>query len=126
MRSVTISRSGIPSPWRTRRKQKPALPLQIFVKNYVYHYLYLSQSAYEKAFGGENGSERPSLSASVDGTSEDEDSLTTDLLKCRDVAGASFTTELSRSFGNTIASINYIVIVLIILPEHSPSWCFII
>ena len=93
---------------------KASFTITDICENYVYHYLYLSQSAYEKAFGEKMEENALLCQLPVDGTPEDEDSLTTDLLKCRDVAGASFTTELSRSFGNTIASINYIVIVLII------------
>ena len=47
-------------------------------------------------------------------TDKDAGILTTALLKCRDVAGTQYTTELSRSFNDTISSINFIVVVLIV------------
>ena len=83
-------------------------------ENYVYHYLYLPAAAYEAAFGEPMEVNAVLCKLPEGETAVDEDALTTDLLKCRDVAGASFTTELSHSFANTIQSINYIVIVLIV------------
>ena len=83
-------------------------------ENYVSHYLYLSPAAYEEAFG-----EAPSWNALLcklpaQEDAQDEDQLTTDLLKCRDISGTQYTTELSRSFNDTISSINFIVVVLIV------------
>ena len=84
-------------------------------ENYVYHYLYMSADVYREAFG-----EDPevnllycSLADGVD-TPEAEDELSTALLKCRDVAGAQFTHEITASFSQSLGSINYIVVVLII------------
>ena len=53
------------------------------------------------------------LAEGVD-TAESEGRLATDLLKCRDVAGAQFTHEITASFSQSIDSINYIVVVLIV------------
>lgn len=53
------------------------------------------------------------LAEGVD-TAESEGRLATDLLKCRDVAGAQFTHEITASFTQSIDSINYIVVVLIV------------
>ena len=84
-------------------------------ENYIYHYLYMSEDVYRDAFG-----EDPEmnllycrLAESVD-TPEAEDELATALLKCRDVAGAQFTHEITASFRQSLDSINYIVVVLII------------
>ena len=71
-------------------------------------------AAYEEAFG-----EAPSWNALLcklpaQEDAQDEDQLTTDLLKCRDIAGAQFTHEITASFSQSLGSINYIVVVLII------------
>ena len=84
-------------------------------ENYVYHYLYMSADVYREAFG--EGPEVNLLYCSLaDGvdTPEAEDELSTALLKCRDVAGAQFTHEITASFSQSLGSINYIVVVLII------------
>ena len=47
-------------------------------------------------------------------TAEQEETLSTQLLQCRDVVTAQFTNTLSESFNNSIQSINSIVVVLII------------
>ena len=84
-------------------------------ENYIYHYLYMSEDVYRDAFG--EGPETNllycRLAEGVD-TSEAEDELATALLKCRDVAGAQFTHEITASFRQSLDSINYIVVVLII------------
>lgn len=84
-------------------------------ENYVYHYIYMSGDVYRDAFG--EGPEVNLLYCSLaDGvdTPEAEDELSTALLKCRDVAGAQFTHEITASFSQSLGSINYIVVVLII------------
>lgn len=84
-------------------------------ENYVYHYIYMSEDVYRDAFGKD-----PEVNllycSLVDGvdTPEAEDELSTALLKCRDVAGAQFTHEITASFSQSLGSINYIVVVLII------------
>lgn len=84
-------------------------------ENYIYHYLYMSEDVYRDAFG--EGPETNllycRLAEGVD-TSEAEDELATALLKCRDIAGAQFTHEITASFRQSLDSINYIVVVLII------------
>ncbi len=97
--------------------RKASFTITDICENYVAHSLYISPKAYEKAFGqppemnmilcklpmDENGNE-----------AMDEEELSTRLLECRDVAAARFTTELSESFGNSIKSIDSIIVVLII------------
>ncbi len=83
-------------------------------ENYVQHLLYVSPAAYEEAFGV-----KPEMNSLLcllpeEGPEGGEDALTTELLKCGDVAMTMSTEELSRSFNNSISSINYIVVVLII------------
>lgn len=83
-------------------------------ENYVQHLLYVSPAAYEEAFGV-----KPEMNSLLcllpeEGPEGGADALTTELLKCGDVAMATSTEELSRSFNNSISSINYIVVVLIV------------
>lgn len=83
-------------------------------ENYVTHYMYISPETYQEGFGEEAAVNSLLCILPEDITTEEEDGLTTQLMRCRDVAMASFTTELAQSFDNTISSINYIVIVLIV------------
>ena len=85
-------------------------------ENYISHYLYMSAGVYEAAFG-KAPETNLLLCQLADGMDEDpqaEDALATELLQCRDVAGAQFTHELTASFSQSLGSINYIVVVLII------------
>ncbi|RKJ41447.1 FtsX-like permease family protein [Acutalibacter sp. 1XD8-33] len=83
-------------------------------ENYVYHYLYISAGAYEEAFGKPPENNSILCQFPPDGPAGGEDQLTTELLKCTDVAMTNSTVELSESFHNSIQSINYIVVVLIV------------
>ncbi len=85
-------------------------------ENYIYHYLYMSADVYENAFG-----EQPEanlllcqLADGMDDNPQAEEELATELLQCRDVAGAQFTHEITASFSQSLGSINYIVVVLIV------------
>lgn len=83
-------------------------------ENYVQHLLYISPAAYEEGFGA-----KPEMNSLLcllpeEGPKGGADALTTRLLECDEVALATSTEELSRSFNNSISSINYIVVVLII------------
>ncbi len=85
-------------------------------ENYISHYLYMSVGVYEAAFG-KAPETNLLLCQLADGMDEDpqaEEALATELLQCRDVAGAQFTHELTASFSQSLGSINYIVVVLII------------
>ncbi len=95
-------------------EQEASFTITDICENYVHHYVYLSPAAYEEAFG--QGAEVNSVLCRLPSgeSPEDEDALTTALLQCRDVAMTTFNTEISRSFDNTIQSLNLIVVVLII------------
>ena len=83
-------------------------------ENYVGHYLYLSPAAYQKAF--HTLPEPNSLLCALpeEGPQGGESALTTRLLQCDDVAMTTSTAELSASFGNSLQSINSIMVVLIV------------
>ncbi len=82
-------------------------------ENYVAHALYLSPTAYEEAFG-EPMEVNMVLCKLPDTGAVQKQDLSTQLLECRDVAATRFTTELSESFGNSIRSIDSIIVVLIV------------
>lgn len=81
-------------------------------ENYIQHYLFISQSAYETAFGA--APENNVLLCQALGDTPAQNSLAEQILKCRDIAGIQFTSELAVSFANSIRSINSIVVVLIV------------
>ncbi len=94
--------------------KEAAFTITDICENYAMHYLYLSPAAYEKAFGQAAENNMILCKLPEDVTQEKEESLSTKLLSCRDVAAARFTTELSGSFRNSIQGINSIIAVIII------------
>lgn len=91
--------------------RKAVFTITDICENYVSHYLFISRSAYEKAFG-ETAAPNLLLARATEDAAL-QNTLSEKLLKCRDVAGVQFTSELSVSFSNSIRSINSIVLVLI-------------
>ncbi len=82
-------------------------------ENYVQGYLYMSSALYSECF--HQDPEFNSIVARVaDDSKENRDRISTELLKNSQVVSLSFTTVLSQSFGDMIANIDYIVMVLII------------
>ena len=93
--------------------KQASLVISDIFENYVGHYIYLSQSTYAAAFG-EEAAPNLLLCKLPGGSAAGDASLAGDLLKCRDVAGTQFTTELSASFERSMTSVNFIVVVLIL------------
>lgn len=83
-------------------------------ENYAGHYLYVSADTYEKAFGESAEMNMLLCKMAENWDAANGDRLSTKLLECRDVAAARFTSELSESFGNSIQSINSVIVVIII------------
>ena len=83
-------------------------------ENYVQHLLYISPAAYEEGFGVKPEMNSLLCRLPEGGPEGGADALNTALLECEDVAMTTSTEELSSSFNNSIQSINYIVVVLII------------
>lgn len=99
---------------KNHNEKEASLTITDICENYVHHYVYLSPTTYEEAFG-EPAEVNSILCRLPEGsTPQDEEDLTTALLQCRDVAMTTFNTEISRSFDNTIQSLNLIVVVLIV------------
>lgn len=85
-------------------------------ENYVQHYLYTTAEVYREAFGTEPTSNL--LLCRLNGninTPEAEDALSSELLQCRDVAGVQFVRAAAETFSQNLDSVNYIVVVLIVM-----------
>lgn len=97
---------------RNQDEKEASFTITDVCENYVGHTLYISPAAYEAAFGAP--AQVNMLLCKLPETELDQKSLSTDLLECEDVAALRFTTELSESFGNSIKSIDSIIVVLIV------------
>ena len=94
--------------------KKASFTITDICENYVSHYLYISPKAYSQAFEDEARASSVLCKLPQDGPAAGTDQLSTKILKCEDAAAVTFTEELSESFYNSIQSINYIVVVLIV------------
>lgn len=99
---------------RNQDEDKASFVITDICENYVYHNLFISPAAYEEGFGREPEMNSLLCRLPEGGPEGGEDELTTGLLKCEDVAMTTSTEELSASFNNSLQSINYIVVVLIV------------
>ena len=90
--------------------EQAQLTITDICENYVYHYIYISPQTYQDAFGQEMEVNSLLCKLPQDITAEQEETLGTQLLQCRDVVTAQFTNTLSESFNNSIQSINSIVL----------------
>lgn len=83
-------------------------------ENYVENYVYMTPAVYERAFGtpSEPNSVLAILPEEADGTADE--TFTTNLLEVDGVAGLTMMHSLRASLDDTIASINYVVYVIIL------------
>ncbi len=83
------------------------------IENYIQHYIYLSPSTYTRIYNKEI--EYTKLVAKTSQTSETfEEQLSEDIIANSEVQSISLTTGLTESFEETISSLNYVVLVLIV------------
>ncbi|MBW4828253.1 MAG: FtsX-like permease family protein [Clostridiaceae bacterium] len=82
-------------------------------ENYVSHYVYMSPKLFEKVYG-EKVRYKEFLTNTRDSSEEFENKLSKRLLKNSEVSSTTFITGTSNSFKDTIGSLNYVVLVLII------------
>lgn len=83
------------------------------IENYVQHYIYLSPSTYTRLYNKEPEYTRIVAKTSQT-SSEFEKQLSEDIMANNEVQAISLTTGLTESFEETISSLNYVVIVLIV------------
>ncbi|MBV1817518.1 FtsX-like permease family protein [Anaerosalibacter bizertensis] len=82
-------------------------------ENYVSHYVYMSPKLFEKVYG-EKVKYKEFLANTKNSSEEFENKLSKRLLKSPEVTSTTFITGVSNSFKDTIGSLNYVVLVLII------------
>ena len=92
---------------------RAAVEVKGIAENYVSGYVYVSPSFYQEVFGAE-----PDYTMLVANLSEDSDesreAVAEELLKSGHIRAVQFTTDIRKSFSDTIKSIDYIVMVLIV------------
>lgn len=81
-------------------------------ENYANHFMYMSRNLYQKVFGKEADYQRI-LCKTSSTDKEFEDRLSERLLKMDNIASVSFTTGVSDSFNDTLGSLNYVIMVII-------------
>jgi len=82
-------------------------------ENYIYHYIYVSPSLYENVFGEEppyNGF----LGILTEEGIENRDDIFSEILKINNFTSVGSTVDLRSSFADSISSLNYVVLVLIL------------
>jgi putative ABC transport system permease protein len=81
-------------------------------ENYANHFMYMSRNLYEKVFGKEVDYQRI-LCKTSSTDKEFEDRLSERLLKIDNISSVSFTTGVSDNFNETLGSLNYVIMVII-------------
>jgi putative ABC transport system permease protein len=81
-------------------------------ENYANHFMYMSRNLYEKVFGKEVDYQRI-LCKTSSTDKEFEDRLSERLLKMDNISSVSFTTGVSDNFNETLGSLNYVIMVII-------------
>ncbi|EQB87344.1 putative ABC transport system permease protein [Clostridium punense] len=82
-------------------------------ENYVFHYIYMSPKVYEQLYG-EKLKFKQVLGKITDTSEVVQSDLSTELLKNDKITSVGFITNTSKNFEETIGSLNYVVLVLII------------
>ena len=83
------------------------------VENYASHYIYMSKATYENLFG-EKYNTNVIFLKNVDLTEAEEDELITNLMSKEGVSSATRITSMMGMIDDTLKSLNYIVIILIV------------
>lgn len=83
------------------------------IENYVQNYVYLFPALYQESYHIAPDFKQ-TIAVAPDGSQENRDRITSAFLKSDEVQAVSFTDDIKDSFQNTIKSIDFIVIVLII------------
>jgi len=82
-------------------------------ENYASHFMYMSKNLYEEVFNMDvEYNKILCKTSSVE--KEFEDKLSEDLLKIDDISSVSFTTGVSDEFNDTLGSLNYVIMVIIV------------
>ena len=106
-------RPGDPITIQDADKQNVKTTVSGIAENYVAHYIYMPSSLYRKLYG--KGPVYNEISAKTsDHTQAFEDALSTDLIGQDTINAVNFSSYISRNFNDIIASLYYVVLVLIV------------
>lgn len=83
------------------------------VENYIMHYMYMTKSAYEKLYNKKYDT-NVLLVKNVDLDDVQENSIATEIINQHEVAGITRTSTLMKTLDDTMKSLNYVVIILIV------------
>lgn len=95
-------------------KADAAVTVTGIVKNYTFHYIYISPTAYANAFGEEAEYNYVTASLKEDISSEQKNTLATDLMLKNDITAVAYTSQIVDSFANIITALNYVVIIIVV------------
>ncbi|MBQ4577963.1 MAG: ABC transporter permease [Clostridia bacterium] len=98
---------------RNQDEREATVPVTGICENYVQGYVFLPQAVYEEAFGEECVFDTV-LAKTLCADQKARDGLATALLESSNAAGVGFSTTTIETFADMLASIDYIVILLIV------------
>lgn len=84
------------------------------VKNYTFHYIYISPTAYANAFGKNASYNYVTANLREDVSAEQKNNLATDLMLKSDITAVAYTSQTVESFSNIIMALNYVVIIIVV------------
>ena len=82
------------------------------LENYVYHYVYISKDTYEQLY--DNYNTNTLLVNNKEITKEQEEEISKKIMAKEDVGGVILTSSIMGMLDDTMKSLNYVVIILII------------
>ena len=95
------------------KDQERQVKISNIVKNYVYHYVYMSRITYENLYG-ENYNTNMLFTKNNNLSKEQETNLATEIMNKSEVASISRNSSIMNLLDDTMKSLNYVVIILIV------------
>lgn len=93
---------------------KVNVPVCAIADNYCFHYLYLSKDSYHKYFGTNPRYNYIAANFASELSDEQKSNLSQELMNEYDISAVSYSGDIQGMFENTLQSIDYIVIILIV------------
>lgn len=91
-----------------------AVPVAGIAENYTFHYMYMTKEIYRHFFGKNPGYNYIVANFSSDVTDEQKAVLTKELMREYEISAVSYSEDIQSMFENTLDSIGYIVIILVV------------
>ena len=93
---------------------KVTIPVAAVAENYCFHYLYISKGAYRQYFGVNPQYNYIAANFSTELSDEQRAVLAQELISEYDITALSFSSDIRGMFANTLDSINYIAVILVV------------